>query len=83
MLLEYFCYFYSMKKDYEQRTPLLTKLFAILLVLIFAFIPLAELITAFEYNHVKTANSPLNSCIVGSEYLFVSPLEFKELPRFN
>ncbi|MEE3999720.1 hypothetical protein V1T75_05145 [Tenacibaculum sp. FZY0031] len=50
----------------------------ILFILIFAFIPLAELIDVLDYNYA--APNKVNTCIIGCSY---EPLQFKPLPQPN
>ncbi len=52
------------------------KFTAFLFSLIFASIPLAELVYEFDYNHIKSSTTV--TCIVGDE-LYFQPLEFREL----
>ncbi len=47
------------------------------LVLVFAFIPLVEIVPDFEYNLVSSVNPTKYTCIVGWELL--EPLTFKEI----
>ncbi len=43
------------------------KLMCVFLILIFAFVPLAELVTDFHYNHI-THKSPTYTCISGMDF---------------
>ncbi|CAL2061326.1 conserved hypothetical protein [Tenacibaculum sp. 190524A05c] len=70
-----------MKNSYDQLTTEfietrkvspLTICFSIVFALIFAFIPLAELVKDFEYNQIKY--EPKFTCIIGN----FEPLQFKE-----
>lgn len=60
----------------DKQTPSV-RIMAVFLVLVFAFIPLAEIVPDFEYNIVSSFNSTKYTCIVGWEYF--EPLSFKEI----
>ncbi|WGH75502.1 hypothetical protein P8625_15790 [Tenacibaculum tangerinum] len=64
--------------DVETRkVSLFIKYTAILMGLVFAFIPLAELVREFDYNRIEYKVS-FSGCFVGDE-LNSFPLQFKEL----
>ncbi|APG65277.1 hypothetical protein LPB136_07905 [Tenacibaculum todarodis] len=55
------------------------KLISICLILIFAFVPLAEFINGLDYHYIESY--PVRSCIVGWEnYYQPKPLQFNSLP---
>lgn len=49
------------------------------LILIFAFIPLAELIDVLDYNYAAPS-TPVHTCLVSWSS---EPLQFKSLPQSN
>lgn len=76
-----------MNNSYEQlnfefveprKDSLVIKYLSIFIALIFAFIPLAELVREFDYNRIKSVT--YITCIVGDDF-FLRPLEFKELKQ--
>ena len=53
------------------------RIMCVFLILIFAFVPLAEIVADFDYNIVSSFNPTKYTCIVGWE--FFEPLSFKEI----
>lgn len=62
------------KTDKESNS---VRLMCVFLILIFAFIPLVEIVTEFDYNSI-THYSKFNSCIIGLDYSY-EVLSFKEI----
>ncbi|WP_439129747.1 hypothetical protein [Polaribacter sp.] len=58
------------------KQTLSVRIVSIFLVLVFAFIPLAEIVTDFEYNQSYYSKNNF-TCIVGWDYF--EPLSFKEI----
>jgi len=80
-----------MKNTYEQlnieytetrEVSLQIKIVTIFLALIFALIPLAELVYEFDYNYIKSEVG-FQECIVGEEYRTNEVLKFEELIYFE
>ncbi|WP_299679421.1 hypothetical protein [uncultured Tenacibaculum sp.] len=77
-----------MKNSYDQlnieyietkKVSSFLKYSSIILILIFAFIPLAELIDVLDYNYAISEG--MHTCLVGWDQLYsTEPLEFKALP---
>ena len=74
-----------MEYNYEQlnteygesrKVSFIVKYIAMFLALIFAFIPLAELVREFDYNRIESF--PVVTCIIRTDIQY-QPLEFKEL----
>lgn len=59
----------------DRQTPSV-RIVSIFLILVFAFIPLAEVVPDFNYNDISYY-SPKTTCIVGWDSL--EPLSFKEI----
>lgn len=70
--------FEQLHTDYVETRKVLKpiKFAAILIAVIFIFIPLAELITEFEYHVIRSEVQ--NSCFVGYD-IDHHPLQFREL----
>jgi len=58
------------------------KFTTIILILFFAFVPMAEFVNGFDYN--QSFSLTIHSCFVGWEEVFqLEPLQFKPLPPLN
>ena len=69
----------QIKIEYSEADaqPNSVKLMCVFLVLIFALVPLVEIVPDFKYNIVYSFNPITYTCIVGWESL--EPLSFKEI----
>lgn len=69
----------QLKIEYSETDaqPNSVKLMCVFLVLIFALVPLVEIVPDFKYNIVSSFNPTAYTCIVGWESL--EPLSFKEI----
>ncbi|MFK8058928.1 MAG: hypothetical protein AB8B78_02450 [Polaribacter sp.] len=68
----------QLKIEYSEtdNEPKSVKLMSVFLILVFAIVPLVEIVPDFEYNY-KTYYSPKTTCIVGWDSF--EPLNFKEI----
>lgn len=67
----------KIKFSETDKQPKSVKLMSIFLILIFAFVPLTEIVTDFYYNDISH-QSPSYTCITGLDYSF-DVLAFKEI----
>lgn len=69
----------QLKIEYSETDdqPKSVKLMCVFLVLIFALVPLVEIVPNFEYNIVSSFNPTTYTCLTGWESF--EPLSFKEI----